>query len=64
MTTALTTAQFEALPRYENGRIKNLAEVFIFLTNDQVLDLQDDDWSYYQELQEELDYEMSMMMEG
>lgn len=57
----MTDDQFNALARYDNGRIKRLADVFIFLTDEQVLKLDGDDYSYYHELQEELEYEMEMM---
>lgn len=56
-----TDAEFYALPRYENGRIKDFPLHFYKLTNDQVEHLHGDDWSYYYELQEEVEYEISLM---
>jgi len=50
----MSPKEFKNLPRYENGRIKNLPEVFYKLTPTQVLNLDSDDWSYYHELMEEL----------
>ncbi len=50
----MSPKEFKNLPRYENGRIKNLPEVFYKLTATQVLNLDSDDWSYYHELMEEL----------
>lgn len=51
--------QFRSLPRYENGRIIGLSDVFLSLTPQMVLCLHSDDWSYYQELQEELECMMA-----
>ena len=59
----LSDAEFLALERYSNGRLKDIANVFLNLTDEQVEQLHDDDWSYYQELQEELAYEIRLMME-
>lgn len=58
--TALSPSEFAALERYSNGRIVDLANIFLMLTEAQVAQLHGDDWSYYQELQEELDYELSL----
>lgn len=55
----LNWTEFTRLPRYENGRIKNLPDVFLSLTPQMVVCLQSDDWSYYQELQEELECMMA-----
>lgn len=63
-TEKFSTAEFEALERYSNGRIMDLSNVFLLLTDGQVEQLHDDDWSYYQELQEELDYEMFLLSDG
>lgn len=57
--TKLSLAEFLMLARYSNGRLRNLSEVFLDLTEEQVEMLHGDDWSYYHELQEELSYEMS-----
>jgi hypothetical protein len=54
----LTDAQFAALPRYTNDRIKNLPDVFLLLTPEQVERLHEDDWSYYHELEEEIAHEL------
>lgn len=59
----LSPSEFAALERYENGRLKDIADVFLNLTDEQIEQLHEDDWSYYQELQEELAYEISLMME-
>lgn len=52
----MTNKEFAALGRYENGRLKNLPDVFLRLTPKQVEALHSDDWSYYNELMEEIDY--------
>ena len=53
-TKKFTNAEFKALPRYENGRVKNLSEIFMWLTKAQVEKLNGDDYSYYDDLQEEV----------
>jgi hypothetical protein len=58
----MTFEQFLALPRYINGRIKNLSEIFLDLTSEQVEMLHGDDWSYYHELQEEVEYMMTELV--
>lgn len=58
----MTLEQFLALPRYTNGRIKGLPDVFLDLTSEQVEMLHGDDWSYYQELQEEVEYMMAELV--
>jgi hypothetical protein len=55
----LTDAEFDDLDRYESGRIVQLSEIHHLLTDDQVQRLESDDWSYYNELQEELAVEMA-----
>jgi hypothetical protein len=55
----LSLPEFLMLARYSNGRLRNLSEVFLDLTEEQVEMLHGDDWSYYHELKEELAYEMS-----
>jgi hypothetical protein len=55
----LTDTQFYALARYSNGRIKDLPLYYYRMTPEQVECLHGDDWSYYQELQEEVAYELS-----
>ena len=57
-TKKFTNAEFNALERYPNGRIVDLSECFIWLTEAQVAQLHGDDWSYYDDLQEELRCEM------
>ena len=59
LAMTLTDAEFLALDRYSNGRLKDIADVFLGLSPAQIDQLHSDDWSYYQELQEELAYEMS-----
>jgi hypothetical protein len=59
----LSDVDFLALERYPNGRLKDIADVFLNLTDAQIEQLHSDDWSYYHELQEELNYEISLMME-
>jgi hypothetical protein len=55
----LSDSDFRNLPRWSNGRLMDLADVFYMLTEEQVAQLHGDDWSYYQDLQEELEYEYS-----
>lgn len=57
----LSDSDFYSLPRYENGRIKDLSNVYFMLTEDQVEHLHGDDWSYYHELLEETEYELSLL---
>ena len=59
----LSLPEFLMLARYPNGRLKDIADVFLDLTDEQVEMLHSDDWSYYHELMEELNYEISLMME-
>ncbi len=58
----LTEAQFLSLERYENGRIVAMPVIFCFFTDDQVSRLHSDDWSYYEDLQEECRVELAEMM--
>jgi hypothetical protein len=53
----LSRAEFASLDRYSNGRLMDLPNVFHLLTDAQVEELHSDDWSYYQELVEEIEYE-------
>lgn len=55
----LSLAEFLMLARYSNGRLRNLSEVFLDLTDEQVEMLHGDDWSYYHELKEELAYDIA-----
>jgi hypothetical protein len=57
----LSASAFAALDRYSNGRLKDLSDIFLQLTDAQVEQLHGDDWSYYQELQEELACEIQLM---
>lgn len=59
MDKMLTWEEFKGLARYSNGRIKDLPLYFYRMTKKQVEQLHEDDWSYYQELQEEVAYELS-----
>ena len=52
-TSKFTNAEFKALPRYSNGRIIDLPMNFMWLTDSQKENLHDDDYSYYDELEEE-----------
>ena len=58
----LSASEFAALERYSNGRLVDLSDVFLQLTAEQVEELHSDDWSYYHELQEELAYEIELMI--
>jgi hypothetical protein len=58
----LSNVDFLLLARYPNGRLKDLADIFLQLTDAQVEQLHEDDWSYYHELKEELAYEIELMM--
>ena len=55
----LTRAEFFSLDRYMNGRLVDLPNVFHLLTPEIVEELHSDDWSYYHELMEELEYEFA-----
>lgn len=55
----MTDNDFANLPRWPNGRLMDLADVYFMLTPEQVDLLHGDDWSYYNELQEEIEYELS-----
>lgn len=55
----MTLEQFKALPRYPNGRLLDLPAVFHLITDEMLAELHGDDWSYYHELQEELEYLMA-----
>ena len=59
MEEMLTWEEFNSLARYSNGRIKDLPLYWYRMEPDMVNVLTGDDWSYYMELQEELDYELS-----
>lgn len=52
----MSPKDFAALPRYANGRLKDLPDVYGKLTPKQIDSLDSDDWSYYQELEEEANY--------
>lgn len=58
MTTLkkLTNKEFKALERNEDGRLINLPDVFYLLTAEQIDKLHEDDWSYYDDLCEEMSY--------
>ena len=53
----LSRAEFASLDRYSNGRLLDLPNVFHLLTDELVEELHSDDWSYYQELFDQLEYE-------
>jgi hypothetical protein len=57
----LSRAEFASLDRYSNGRLMDLPNVFHLLTDELVEELHSDDWSYYHELMEELDYECALL---
>jgi hypothetical protein len=56
----LSRAEFASLDRYSNGRLMDLPNVFHLLTDELVEELHSDDWSYYHELMEELEYEYAL----
>ena len=53
-TTKFNNKEFKNLSRTNEGRIIDLAECFIFIKDAQVGLLHCDDYSYYEELMEEL----------
>ncbi len=59
----ITDAEFDDLDRYEGGRLIQLSEIHHLLTDAQVQKLHSDDWSYYNELEEELKIEMAAFLE-
>jgi hypothetical protein len=60
-TEKYTMEEFKAIPRYANGRIVDLYEHFLLLTDEQIDMLDSDDWSYYYEMQDELEYELACL---
>lgn len=58
-TKKYTMKEFRALKRYENGDLVNHYDDFVLLTDKQVDLLSNDDWSRYQDFQEELRCEMA-----
>ena len=56
-----TDNQFNNLERYPNGDIINLYEIHIFLSEEQIDKLTEDDWSRVIEYQSELDYMKSLL---
>ena len=59
----LTRAEFFSLDRYMNGRLLDLPNIFYLLTPELVEELHSDDWSYYQELMEELEYAYALELQ-
>ena len=59
MENMMTWDEYMALPRYKNGRIIDLPLHWYRMNQDMLDTLVGDDWSYYLELQEEVEYEMS-----
>ena len=59
MEEMLTWEEFMALRRYPNGRIMDLPLYWYRMNQDMLDTLVGDDWSYYMELQEEMEYELS-----
>lgn len=59
MEEMLTWEEFMALARYKNGRIMNLSLYWYRMTQDMLDTLTGDDYAYYLELQEEMEYELS-----
>jgi len=57
----LSDKDFAALPRWPNGRLMDLADIFFMLTPEQIEQLHGDDWSYLQDLKEEIEYEISLL---
>jgi hypothetical protein len=54
--TPFTDAEFDALPRYANGRVIDLPMAYAWITAEQRERLHEDDWSYMDELDEEMAY--------
>ncbi len=52
----MTNKEFAALERNADGRLIYLSDFFMRLTPKQIEALHEDDWSYYHELMEEVDY--------
>ena len=59
MEEMLTWEAFNNLKRYPNGRIMDLPLYWYRMEPDMVNVLTGDDWSYWHELKEEMDYELS-----
>ena len=55
-TKKFSAAEFAALPRYSNGRIIDLPMCYAWITPAQREQLHGDDWSYMNELDEEMEY--------
>lgn len=53
-TERFTDKEFADLPRYGDDSIINLSEAFIWLTDEQVVRLAEDDCSRYEDYQEEM----------
>lgn len=52
--TKLTDAEFDALPRNEDGDIIDLSKAYVFITDEQREKLTGDDWSRMIDLDEEM----------
>lgn len=61
-TKKLSMKEFKALKRVE-GRIVDFYDVALLLTPKMVDMLDCDDWSYYHEINEELEYEFAALRE-
>ena len=59
-TKKYTMKEFRALERDANGDLVSIYDHFLLLTAKQVDLLTSDDWSRYNELEQELAYEMKM----
>lgn len=55
----LSDAEFDALPRYENGRVRDLPIAYPWISDAQRERLHEDDYSYMDELDEEMAYLMA-----
>jgi len=62
-TEMLNMNEFLALPRSEEGRILNMYDNFLFMTPEMVKLLETDDFAYYYDLKEEIEYEMNALRE-
>lgn len=56
-----TDAEFELLERHTDGRLVDLQLHWAYLTQDQLLRLHDDDWSYWHDIRDEVEYEYQML---
>lgn len=60
-TLPYTMEEFNSLPRNADGDLTSMFDHFILLTPEQVALLSEDDHSRYNEYQDELNYELSLL---